>query len=144
MIYDNKKVFLVGGDDETTVYINVDTEIKNLNNLPNLNMKRFEPSLIKYNNYLYCFDSARKKNSDKYSLERINLKKLENPAWEIIYPKISQKLGDNVYNQKFFGVVEDFKKDIIFVGGIYDNYNNNNAEDYENENKTMNTKYNVK
>ena len=144
MIYDNKKVFLVGGDDETTAYINVDTETKNIHNLPNLNMKRFEPSLIKYNNYLYCFDSARKRNSDKYSLERINLKKLESPLWEIIYPKISQKLLDNVYNQKFFGVVEDFKKDIIFVGGIYDYYSNNNAEDNENEKKTMNTKYNVK
>ena len=142
MIYDNKKVFLIGGDDEATIY--VDTETKNINNLPNLNMKRFEPSLIKYNYYIYCFDSTKNKNNDKYSVERINLNKLDNLVWEIIYPQISPNLGDNVYNQKFFGVVEDFKKNIIFVGGIYDNFTNNNNNQEENENKIMNTKYNVK
>ena len=142
MIYVNKKVFLIGGDDESTIYI--DTETKNINNLPNLNLKRFEPSLISCNNYLYCFDSARKKGVDKYSLERINLNKLDNPVWEIIYPQISPNLADNVYNQKFFGVVEDFKKNIIFVGGIYDNYSSNNNNLEEKENKTMNTKYNIK
>ena len=139
MLYDNKKVYIIGGDDQNCIYI--DVEKKSANNLSNLNMKRFEPSLIKIDNYLFCFDSSRKKGNDKYSIEKINLNNLDNTAWEIIYPNISPQLGDNVYNQKFFGVVQDYRKNIIFLGGIYDNLRNDNSE----ENKIkMNTKYNIK
>ena len=156
MIYYNNKVFLVGGDNENTIY--VDTENKNVHDLPNLNMKRFEPSLIKFNNYIYCFDSTKKINNDKYSLERLNLEKIENQddkenkideqdndKWEIIYPDISPQLGNNVYNQKFFGIAEDYKKNIIFLGGIYDNSRMLKNDGNEKENKEiMSTRYNTK
>ena len=85
-----------------------------------MNKKRFEPSLIRNYNYLYCFDAS-KKNGEKFSFEKFNLNKLSESSWEIIYPNISPKLGNNVYNQKFFGITEDNKHNIIFLGGLYDN-----------------------
>ena len=138
MIYSEKKVFIVGGDNENCIFYDIET--KTINNLGNLNIKRFEPSLIKYENYIFCFDSARKKNNNRFSLEKINLNNLSNPVWEIIYPNISPSIGENVYNQKFFGVVEDYKQNIIFLGGIYDNTRSLN---YEDNSEKMNTRYNI-
>ena len=139
MIYANRKVFMIGGNDEKTIIY--DTENKAISNLCDLKMKRFEPSLIRHDNYLFCFDSSKKKNDDSYNFERLNLNNLENPSWEIIYPNISPNLGENVYCQKFFGLVEDYKQNIIFIGGIYDNSSNYAYE--ENNMKIMNTRYNI-
>ena len=138
MIYSEKKVFIVGGDNENCIYYDIQT--KTINNLGNLNIKRFEPSLIKHENYLFCFDSARKKEIDQFSLEKIDLNNLANPIWEIITPKISPSIGENVYSQKFFGVVEDYKQNIIFLGGIYDNTRSLN---YNDNSPKMNTRYNI-
>ena len=139
MIYANRKVFMIGGNDEKTIVY--DTENKEASNLCDLKEKRFEPSLIRHDNYLFCFDSSKKKNNDEYNFERLDLNNLENPSWEIIYPKISPNLGESVYCQKFFGVVEDYKQNIIFIGGIYDNSSNYAYE--ENNMKIMNTRYNI-
>ena len=141
MIYINKKVFIVGGDDEKTLVY--DIESKDISNLCNLTIKRFEPSLIRHDNYLYCFDSQRKKNDDRFSLERINLNDLGKSCWEIIYPNISPLLKDNVYNQKFFGVVEDYNQNILFIGGIYGNLNSQNNGDNKGKKNIMNTRYNI-
>ena len=138
MIYDDKKVYIIGGNDESTLIY--DTDTKAINKWANLNLKRFEPSLIRHKNYLFCFDTSRKKNDDKFSIEKINLENVANPQWEIIYPSISQELGDNVFSQKFFGVVEDCRQNIIFLGGIYDSNENNNNEGNK---QFVNTRYNI-
>ena len=75
MNYGDKNVFIVGGDDENNSYY--DCESKTMNNLGNLNIKRCEPSLIKHDNYLFCFDFDRKSSNEKYNIEKINLDNLE-------------------------------------------------------------------
>ena len=137
MIYGDKKVFIVGGEDENTSYY--DIENQTMNNLGKLNKKRFEPSLIKHDNYLFCFDSARKSINEKYNLERFNLDNLKQQIWEIICPNISPSIKEIIYSQKFFGLVEDYKQNIIFLGGIYDK----NFEDNNQNKKIMNTRYNI-
>ena len=128
----------MGGEDEKTLFY--DTETKNMNKIANLNIKRFEPSLIRSDNYLYCFDTSCRKNNNKFSIERINLNNMAQSKWEIIYPNISPQIGDKVYNQKFFGIIEDYKRNIIFLGGIYDNTQNKTGEE---NNPIMNMKYNI-
>ena len=134
MICCDKKVYIVGGQDKNTLFYDCDT--KSVTNWASLNLDRFEPSLIKHNKTLFCFDAFRKKNENKFSIERINLGNLTQDKWEIIYPNISPQLGNNVYSQKFFGVVEDYGQNIIFLGGI-------NYEDENDNNKFMCTKYNI-
>jgi hypothetical protein len=116
-----------------------DLENNTIANIGDLNIRRFEPSLIRHSNYLYCFDASRK-NDNKYSFEKINLKDIPNSSWELIYPKISPTLSHGVFNQKFFGVVEDNNFNIIFLGGLYIN----NSEDNSETNSTIyNLKYNL-
>ena len=138
MIYDDKKVYIVGGQDEITLFY--DTEKKVINIIANLNIKRFEPSLIRSNNFLFCFDTSFKRNNDKFSIERINLDNIGQAKWEIIYPSISPQIGDKVYNQKFFGIIEDYRRNVIFLGGIYDNIENKAGEE---NNSIMCMKYNT-
>ena len=137
MIYSEKKVYIVGGSDDKTLFY--DVKEKTLQNFGQLNKKRFEPSLIRNYNYLYCFDAS-KKNGEKFSFEKFNLNNLSESSWEIIYPNISPKLGNNVYNQKFFGITEDNKHNIIFLGGLYDN---NSAENFDPNSTVFNIKYNL-
>ena len=117
MIFTEKKVYIIGGDDLNTLIY--DTEKKNYVDFANLNLKRFEPSLIRHNNFLFCFDTTKGKDN-KFSIEKIDLNNRENPEWEIIYPNISALGEQNAYSQKFFGLVEDYRQNIIFLGGIYD------------------------
>jgi len=138
MMYDDKKVYIVGGEDEITLFY--DTKTKDMNKLSNLNIKRFEPSLIRSDNYLFCFDTSSRKNNDKFSIERISLDITTQPKWEIMYPELSPQIGDNVYNQKFFGVIEDYKRNIIFLGGIYAKIENKTGEE---NNPIMSMKYNI-
>ena len=135
MIYNLKKVYIVGGNDQKTLYY--DSDDQKIENLGNLNIKRFEPSLIIHSNYLYCFDSTRNPEN-KYSFEKINLK--EKSSWEILYPKISNELLENIYNQKYFGIVEDNNYNIIFIGGLYAN---NNSEKIGDDSTIFNIKYNL-
>ena len=108
MIYDEKKVYIVGGEDVNTMFYNVDD--KEIKNWANLNNRRFEPSLIKYNNFLFCFDTSKKyqNNETIFNFEKIDLSS-ESTEWEIIQPEISENVLNSIYSQKFFGVVEDFK-----------------------------------
>ena len=139
MIYDEKKVYIVGGEDVNTMFYNVDD--KEIKNWANLNNRRFEPSLIKYNNFLFCFDTSKKyqNNETIFNFEKIDLSS-ESTEWEIIQPEISENVLNSIYSQKFFGVVEDFKENIIFVGGIYDN---ENKENDINNNNRMYLQYNT-
>ena len=137
MLYSQNKVYIVGGNSEKTMIY--DLENNTIANIGDLNIRRFEPSLIRHSNYLYCFDASRK-NDNKYSFEKINLKDIPNSSWELIYPKISPTLSHRVFNQKFFGVVEDNNFNIIFLGGLYIN----NSEDNSETNSTIyNLKYNL-
>ena len=52
MIYIGKKVYIVGGNDESTMYYDLNN--KNIVEWVKLKKKKFEPSLIKYN-ILYRF-----------------------------------------------------------------------------------------
>ena len=138
MTYIQEKVYIVGGNDEKCILY--DMKNKKIDDFGKLNIKRFEPSLIRHSNYLYCFDAFKKYN-DKYSLERIKLNDLS-INWEIIYPKISPSLTNTIYNQKFFGIVEDNLYNFIFLGGIYNNYlEEKNDENFDKNIYCM--KYNI-
>jgi len=105
-----------------------------ITNWASLNLDRFEPSLIKNDRALFWFDSFRKKDESKFSIKKFNFGNLTEVKWEIIYPIISPQLG--CLQSKFYGVVEDYGQNIIFLGVIY-------YEDLNNNNKYMRTKYNT-
>ena len=140
MIYSEKKVYIIGGDDLKTMIFDVAT--RKISELGNLNYKRYEPSLIRHGNYLFCFDTSRKylDNLEKnvFNFEKIDLS-FNSGKWELVSPQISPNLTNSVFCQKFFGVVEDFRENIIFVGGIYDyDFKENDEKD-----KRMNLQYNI-
>ena len=139
MIYISKKVYIVGGDDVNTMYYYEDN--KEIIRWANLNYRRFEPSLIKYDNYLFCFDTSKKyiNNFDHlFNFEKIDLYS-SSAEWELIKPNISPNIVNCLFKQQFFGVVKDFKDNIIFVGGIYDN----DIKENINNEEVMNLQYNI-
>ena len=139
MIYISKKVYIVGGDDVNTMYYYEDN--KEIIRWANLNYRRFEPSLIKHDNYLFCFDTSKKyiNNFDHlFNFEKIDLYS-PSAEWELIKPNISPNIVNCLFRQQFFGVVKDFRDNIIFVGGIYDNDNKENVNNEE----VMNLQYNI-
>ena len=136
MIYINNKVYIIGGNDETTMIYDINDN--NIREWVKLNKKKFEPSLIKYNNYLFCIDSSQK-YLNNYNFEKIDIYE-ENPEWEEVKPKISPDILNLNFSQKFFGIVEDKYENLIFIGGIYDNNMENN---YNNNKEYFNLQYNV-
>ena len=140
MIYIEKKVYIIGGDDVNTSFY--DEEDKNIKQWSSLNYRRFEPSLIKHGDYLYCFDTSKKyvnNFSNVFNFEKINLKS-KSAEWEIVNPHISPDVNNSVFSQKFFGVEEDLNENIIFVGGMMDN---NDKKSEVNNNECMNIQYNI-
>ena len=138
MIYIDKKVYMIGGDNVKTMFYDIDKE--EIKAWANLNYERFEPSLIKHDNFLFCFDTSKRINYESgFNFERIDLDSNSNGVWELITPKCSPEDLKFVFNQKFFGVVEDFKQNIIFVGGMYDD----NKENENSESERMNMQYNI-
>ena len=121
-----------------------DTENKEIKEWKSLNYKRFEPSLVKHNNYLFCFDTSKKYSNENENENDFNFEKIDlyspNLKWEVVTPKKSPNLR-TVFFQKFFGVVEDYRQNIIFVGGIYDK--ESNLEDNECTNLQYNTNTNT-
>ena len=141
MIYINRKVYIVGGDDVNTMYYNEDN--KEIIHWTNLNYKRFEPSLIRHDNYLFCFDTSKKyiNNFENiFNFEKIDLYS-HSAEWELIKPNIAPNITNYIFRQQFFGVVEDYRENIIFVGGIYDNDIDNKENGIEGE--LMNLQYNI-
>ena len=140
MIYIQKKVYIIGGDDVNTMIYSEDD--KEITHWANLNYKRFEPSLIRHDNFLFCFDTSRKYINNFEN--NINFEKIDlfsrSEDWELVNPQISPNIVNCLFCQKFFGVVEDFRENIIFVGGIYDN---DNKENDINKNEFMNLQYNI-
>ena len=147
MIYIEKKVYIVGGDDINTLIYDMDD--KEITHWENLNYKRFEPSLIKHGKYLFCFDMSKKyfNNFDNIiNFEKIDLYK-PSSEWELIVPEISPNILNSLFSQKFFGIIEDCKENIIFVGGIHDkdiDNNNNNSKENNIYEEIMNLQYNIK
>jgi len=137
MIYSCKKVYIVGGDDESTMIY--DENSKKIIQWANLNQKRFEPSLIRHNNYLFCFDTSKKLNS--FNFEKIDLNS-SSAKWELVTPSMSTDIKDSVFCQKFFGVVEDFRENIVFVGGMYDKDIKGGSSNTD-SNECLNFQYNI-
>ena len=139
MICISKNIFIVGGNDENTYYYNYET--KKISNWVNLNFKRVEPALIKFQNFLYCFDSLKDQNNE-FSFERVDISSKE-PIWEILHPNFSQNLNNNnAFSQKFYGVTKDINEEsIIFLGGSNENYD---PAVTPNLNEIKCLKYNVK
>ena len=137
MIYSCKKVYIVGGDDESTMIY--DENSKKIIQWANLNQKRFEPSLIRHNNYLFCFDTSKKLNS--FNFEKIDLNS-SSAQWELVTPSMSTDIKDSVFCQKFFGVVEDFRENIVFVGGMYDKDIKEGSSNTD-SNECLNFQYNI-
>ena len=138
MIYIGKKVYIIGGDDVNTSFY--DEEDKDIKQWSDLNYKRFEPSLIKHDDYLFCFDTSKRfmnNFSNEFNFEKINLKS-NSAEWELIKPQISPDIY-SVFSQKFFGIVEDLRGNIIFLGGMMDS--NYKKDDINNE--CMNIQYNI-
>jgi hypothetical protein len=137
MIYIEKKVYIIGGDDINTLCY--DEEDKDIKQWSNLNYRRFEPSLIKHDDYLFCFDTSKRymnNFSNEFDFEKINLKS-NSAEWELVKPQISPEIC-SVFSQKFFGIAEDLSGNIIFLGGIMDNdYKKNDTN-----NECMNIQYN--
>ena len=131
MIYYNKKVYIIGGDEEKTMFY--DTINMEINEWDSLNQKKFETSLIIYNSYLFCFDLSGK-NSFDYVIEKIDLSK-EDSKWEIVRPEINPDISKINYSNKFFGLIKDNNENIIFLGGKCDTIDENN---------NFNLQYNVK
>ena len=130
MIYipEKKWVFIVGGNDLSTLYYN--TESKEILDWSNLNKKIIEPALAVSSNYLYCFDDC--KNNQDFSFEKTSLNP-DDTQWHKIEPKIEPSLG--IMNQKYFGLLKDSNENIIFIGGNIDG-----GEGFQNKNCFM---YNV-
>lgn len=97
MIYINNKVYIIGGNDETTMIYDINDN--NIREWVKLNKKKFEPSLIKYNNYLFCIDSSQK-YLNNYNFEKIDIYE-ENPEWEEVKPKISPDILNLNFSQNF-------------------------------------------
>ena len=121
MIYFNETVYIVGGDDENTIFY--DTAKMAFIEWENLNQKKFKPSLIICDSILFCFDSSLKYSS-KLNIEKINISETI-PKWEIINPEINSDIKQIIYSQKFFGLIEDKNENIIFFGGQYENNDTN-------------------
>ena len=113
----DKYVFIVGGNSKRTFYY--DTENKEIFDWSNLNIERFEPSLMVVNDNLYCFDNIKKGNNE-LTFEKSNL--IESPKWDLIKPKINPSI--NNFNQKFFGVSKLNNDNVIFLGGDMNDENN--------------------
>ena len=139
MIYIEKKVYMIGGNDESTLFYDISRN--NFTEWAKLKKKKFEPSLIKFNEYLFCIDASGKYSKD-YNFEKINLIE-DNPEWETVNPKISPDLLNLNFSQRFFGLIEDKNENIIFVGGIYDNYLGNNLSDKHYFNLQYNEEENI-
>ena len=117
MIYFNETVYIIGGDDENTIFY--DTIKMAFIEWENLNQKKIKPSLIICDSILFCFDSSLKYSS-KLNIEKINISETI-PKWEIINPEINSDIKQIIYSQKFFGLIEDKNENIIFFGGQYEN-----------------------
>ena len=124
MIYFNQYVYIIGGDDEKTIIY--DTIKMAFSYWQNLNQKKFEPSLIISNSNLFCIDSSMKYSSE-LNIEKIDISKAIS-QWEIIKPKINYDIKEFIFAQKFFGLIEDKNENIIFLGGKYENNNENNSD----------------
>ena len=126
-------VFVVGGNDKKTFYFN--NENGEICQWADLNNKRIEPSLERASSNLYCFDNINKGNNDVFIVEKTELTS-NRPLWHLLVPKINfYSNGLQKVNQKFFGVSKDEEENIIFLGGIMDNYSY--------DNKLANYKYNT-
>ena len=127
MIYIDNKVYIIGGNDTATMFY--DMKNNKIIEWAKLKKDKFEPSLIKYNTFLFCFESL----ANDYYFEKIDLTE-QIPEWEIVKPQINPNIFKSPYSQKFFGLIEDKNENIIFIGGI----------DNESYNKGyFNLKYNV-
>ena len=92
MIYIQKKVYIIGGDDVNTMIYSEDD--KEITHWANLNYKRFEPSLIRHDNFLFCFDTSRKYINNFEN--NINFEKIDlfsrSEDWELVTPQISPNI----------------------------------------------------
>ena len=137
MIYiPDQYIFLVGGNDENTLYLNI--EDSKIENWANLNKKRIEPALIQVNNFLYVFDNVNKNeeiNDFEITFEKTNLLS-SRPTWELIRPNLSREILGTKIIPKFFGVSKESEEDIIFLGG-------NIMDEHDNLEDIKNYKYNI-
>ena len=121
MIYFEEKVYIIGGSDEETMYY--DIKKVEIFEWVNLNQKKYAPSLIIHDSFIYCFDFSHKFYNE-YNIEKINLIS-KNPKWKLIKPKFDSDMTKLISSQKYFGLVKDNEENIIFLNGADDNQNIN-------------------
>ena len=118
MIYiPSNYVFIVGGNDKTVFYYNIEKDI--FEEWADLNDTRIEPALCVVNDtYLYAFSNINK-GENKLSFEKSNLR--TKASWETFEPILPSNIQ---FNQKFFGCCyNSIKKNVIFFGGSLFNKN---------------------
>ena len=122
MIYYDEKVYIIGGNNEETMFY----DIKNTEILKwaKLNKKKYAPSLIINEPYIYCFDFSHKFYNE-FNIEKINLIST-NPKWEILKPKFDSNMTKLISAQKYFGLVKNYEENIILLGGAESQNINNN------------------
>ena len=133
MIYIDNKVYIIGGNDLTTMFY--DMKKNNIIEWVKLKKEKIEPALIKYNNFLFCFDSF----MNDYHFEKIDLTE-KTPEWELVKPRINRNVLNSPYSQKFFGLIQDRHENILFIGGIIDT---NNEYNELNKFESFNLQYNA-
>ena len=121
MIYFEEKVYIIGGSDEETMYY--DIKKVEIFGWVNLNKKKYAPSLIIHDSFIYCFDFSHKFYNE-YNIEKINLIS-KNPKWKLIKPKFDSDMTKLISSQKYFGLVKNNEENIIFLNGADDNQNIN-------------------
>ena len=129
-------VFIVGGNNSETFYYNL--KEKKIVNWGKLNIIRIEPALQIIKNKLYCIDSSNSiSNKNNYTIETTDLTSNKG-KWKLIKPKFSYNAINSSFNQQLFGVCKDKDDNIIFLGGKF-----NNDEEEEDIKNKKNFMYNV-
>ena len=115
-------VFIVGGNNLDTFYYNLKEQ--KIYNWGKLNIIRIEPALQIIKNKLYCIDSINSINDkNNYTLEMTDLTSNEG-RWKLIKPKLSYNVMNTTFCQQSFGICKDKDDNIIFLGGKFNNNEN--------------------
>ena len=122
MVYYEEKVYIIGGNNEETMYYDINDA--KIFKWVKLIKKKYAPSLIIHEPYLFCFDFSHKFYTE-CNIEKINLIST-NPKWDILKPKFDSNMTKLISAQKYFGLVKNNEENIIFLGGSDSQIINNN------------------
>ena len=104
-------VFFIGGDNCRTFFYDIKAHI--FENWGNMLNSYFEPALLVYGDYLYCFNSLNENNT---YFQKTFLGSNTRKMWEKVYPRFKEVEPKEFYNNNF-AVTKSTEGTILFVGG---------------------------